>query len=74
VHQAIVDLNTYRRPDLTVMDATIGLADFHLGGRTCDPPVNKIVAGLDPVEVDRTAAELLGIDWGEIQHLTKLIN
>lgn len=69
MHQAIVDLNTYRCPDLTVMDATIGLADFHLGGRTCDPPVNKIVAGPDPVAVDRTAAKLLGIDWEKIPHL-----
>lgn len=69
MHQAIIDLNRYRQPDMTLMDATVGLADFHLGGRKCHPPVNMLLAGFDPVEVDREAAMLLGIDWGRIPHL-----
>ncbi|MCJ7772651.1 MAG: DUF362 domain-containing protein [Desulfobacterales bacterium] len=69
MHQAIMDLNRYRQPDLTLLDATIGLADFHLGGKHCHPPVNKLIAGFDPVEVDREAAGLLGIDWKRIPHL-----
>jgi uncharacterized protein (DUF362 family) len=73
MHEAIVDLNRYRRPDLTVLDATIGMPEYHLGGRQCDPPVNRIVAGWDPVEVDRTAAELLGFDWKKIPHLKEKI-
>lgn len=67
--KAIVELNRYRQPDFTVMDATVGLADFHLGGACCDPPVNRILAGADARELDREAARLLGMDWQEIGYL-----
>ncbi len=66
---AICELNRYRSPDFTVMDATIGLADFHLGGARCDPPVNCILAGTDARAVDRQAAALLGLDWRRVGHL-----
>lgn len=66
---SITDLNRYRIPDLTLMDASIGLADYHLGGRHCDPPVGKLVAGFDPYAVDREAARLLGMDWRSVGHL-----
>jgi len=69
MQQAIVDLNRYRSPDLSVMDASIGLSDYHLGGRHCSPPIGKIIAGFDPVAVDRKAAGLLGLDWSTIPHL-----
>ena len=69
LQQAIIDLNQYRSPDLSLMDASIGLADFHLGGRHCSPPVKKIIAGFSPLEVDRQAAVLLGLDWEKIPHL-----
>lgn len=69
MQQSIIDLNTYRTPDLSILDASVGLADFHLGGSTCSPPVNKIVAGYNPVEVDREAAKLLGLKWQRIGHL-----
>ena len=69
MHESIVDLNRYRTPDLTLLDATIGLAEYHLGGAHCDPPVNRIVAGFDPVAVDRLAAQLLGFNWKKIPHL-----
>lgn len=67
--QAIVELNRYRSPDFTVLDATVGLADFHLGGAHCKPPVNRILAGADARAVDRSAAGLLGIDWHAVGHL-----
>lgn len=69
MQESIIELNRYRTPDFTVMDATIGLAEYHLGGARCNPPVNKLIAGFDSVEVDRTAAELLGFDWHKIPHL-----
>jgi uncharacterized protein (DUF362 family) len=69
LQQAIRELNRYRTPDLTLMDATIGLAEYHLGGARCEPPVNRLVAGFDPVAVDREAARLLGLDWRDIPHL-----
>ena len=70
MHQSISDLCRYIKPDLTVMDATVGLADFHLGGAHCSPPINRIIAGFDAFEVDRCGAEHLGYDWREIPHLT----
>ncbi len=66
---SIRDINRYRTPDLSLMDASIGLADYHLGGRQCDPPVEKLIAGFDPVAVDREAARLLGLNWRGIPHL-----
>jgi uncharacterized protein (DUF362 family) len=70
MQQSIIDLNQYRTPDLTLLDATVGMPDFHLGGRTCDPPVNKLIAGYNPVAVDRNAANLLDINWKNIKHLS----
>ncbi len=70
LHEAITDLNTYRSPDLSLMDASVGLADFHLGGRQCSPPAGKLIAGFDPLETDREAANLLGIDWKTVPHLS----
>ncbi len=69
MHQSIIDLNKYRTPDLSLMDATVGMPDFHLGGAHCDPPLNKLIAGFDPLEVDRSSAELLGLQWRKIPHL-----
>ncbi len=69
IHQSIIDLNRYRTPDLTILDASVGMAEYHLGGPQCEPPVNKIIAGFNPVEVDRKAAELLGFNWKSIPHL-----
>lgn len=74
VHNAILELNRYRTSDLAVMDASVGLADFHLGGPACDPPVGRIIAGFDPLEVDRAAAGLLNLDWRTIGHLNHAPN
>ncbi len=70
MHESIVELNRYVTPDLTVLDASVGLAEFHLGGAECDPPVRKLLGGRDPLAVDRHAAELLGLDWRSIPHLS----
>lgn len=67
--EAIVALNRYRSPDFTVMDATVGLADFHLGGACCNPPANRILASGDARALDRAAADLLGINWQDVGHL-----
>ena len=69
LHQAIRDLNRYVTPHLTLMDASVGLTTYHLGGPKCDPPINRILAGTDPLALDREAAGLLGFDWRDIAHL-----
>lgn len=66
---SIFELNRYRQPDLAFIDATIGLADYHLGGPTCEPPPNKLLAGFDPVAVDAAGSELLGIPWQQVGHI-----
>jgi len=72
LERAIKELNRYRNPDLTLMDASIGLSQSHLGGPECDPPLGKLLAGFDPYDLDRKAAKLLGFDWHDIGHLAEV--
>jgi uncharacterized protein (DUF362 family) len=67
--EAIFDLNRYRTPDFTVIDAAVGMAKAHLWGPTCSPPVRKIVASYDPVAVDACGTALLGKSWKDIGHI-----
>ncbi len=45
MQQSIIDLNRYLLPDLTLMDASVGLSKYHLGGPECDPRINRLLAG-----------------------------
>jgi uncharacterized protein (DUF362 family) len=45
------------------------MAEAHLWGPHCDPPVDKILAGFDPVAIDAAGADLLGFDWRSIDHI-----
>ncbi len=72
IHEAVADLNRYCCPDFTVLDATVGMAEAHLWGATCNPPVNKLLAGFDPVAIDSYGAGLLGKDWRKIGHLAEV--
>lgn len=69
IQESIIDLNTYIAPHLSIMDCSIGMAEFHMGGPHCDPPVNKIIAGYNPWEVDKEAAAMLGVNWRDIKHI-----
>ncbi len=69
MQQSIRDLNRYIMPHLTVIDASVGLSDYHLGGRRCDPAPRKILAGFDASAIDIRAAELLGLDARRIAHI-----
>jgi len=69
IHAAIFDLNRYRTPDLTLLDASVGMAQAHLRGPTCNPPVNRLAASTDPVAIDSYGATLLGRDWRTIDHI-----
>lgn len=71
IQESILDLSRYRRPDLTLIDASIGMPDGHLSGRTCEPPINRIIASVDPVAADKRGCELLGIDWRKIRHIAE---
>lgn len=67
--EAVFDLNRYRSPDFTIIDAAVGMARAHLWGPTCSPPVNKIIAAYDPVAVDAHGTSLLKKSWKDIGHL-----
>ena len=69
MQESIIDLNKYLVPNLSVIDCSVGMAEHHLRGPHCDPPVNKIIAGYDPWAVDREAAGLLGLNWNDIKHI-----
>jgi len=69
MHRSVFELNRYRKPDLALVDASVGLAEQHLGGPTCDPPVKKFLAGFDPVAVDAVGAALLGVRWQDVGYL-----
>ncbi len=69
IHEAIFDLNRYRTPDFTLLDASIGMAEAHLRGAHCDPPVNRLAACHDPVAIDAYGATLLGRDWRDVGYI-----
>jgi uncharacterized protein (DUF362 family) len=69
IQEAVFELNRYRTPDFTLLDATIGMQKAHLWGPTCDPPPNRLAAAFDPVAIDSYGCGLLGIKWNTIGHL-----
>ncbi|MFP4168738.1 MAG: DUF362 domain-containing protein [Desulfonatronovibrionaceae bacterium] len=69
MHRSVFELNLYRAPDLSIIDASVGMDEYHLGGAICAPPVNRIVAGFDPVTVDACGTGLLGRSWKDIPHI-----
>ncbi len=69
IDEAIFDLNQYRTPDFTILDATVGMQEAHLRGPHCNPPHMTLAASSDPVAIDAYGARLLGRDWREIGYI-----
>jgi uncharacterized protein (DUF362 family) len=69
MHRSIFEMNLYRTPDLTILDGSVGLACHHLGGPECSPHVGKLIGGFDPVAVDAYGAELLDVEWRNVEHI-----
>jgi len=72
IQEAVADLNRYRTPDFTVLDATVGMSKAHLWGPTCNPPVNILAAAYDPVAIDAYGTALLKRRWQDIGHIRSL--
>ncbi|MBU0674788.1 MAG: DUF362 domain-containing protein [Proteobacteria bacterium] len=70
IQEAVLDLNRYRTPDFTILDATVGMQEAHLWGPTCEPPHRKLAASTDPVAIDVYGAGLLKRDWQRIDYLS----
>ena len=68
VDDSIVDVCLYRKPDLSVVDASVALQGGHLSGQK--KHIGLILAGFDPVAVDAVGSQLLGHDPGWIHYLT----
>jgi len=69
MQESVFDLNCYRTPDFTLLDASVGMSQAHLWGPHCDPPVARLAASADPVAIDMYGCELLGKDWRQIDHI-----
>jgi uncharacterized protein (DUF362 family) len=65
---SVVDVCTYKKPDLSVVDANVALTGGHLAGKK--KHVGLILAGFDPVAVDAVGSQLLGHDPGWVHYLT----
>ncbi len=64
--ESIVDINSYKRPDLAVIDGRLGL-DSELGGRTREYGV--MIFSEDPVAADAIGAKLLERNPFRVKHL-----
>ncbi|MCK5204983.1 MAG: DUF362 domain-containing protein, partial [Desulfobacterales bacterium] len=65
---AIADMASVLRPDLSIIDGTIGMEG--LGPSAGTPkPLGVVVVGVDAFAADSVACELMGISAGDIPHL-----
>jgi uncharacterized protein (DUF362 family) len=69
VNKSIRDLNLYRPSDFVLVDATIGQVGNEVHGRAKDPPIGKLIAGVDNLEVDKYCAPLIGVDVDKVEYL-----
>jgi len=65
---SVVDVCLYKKPDLSVVDASVALTGGHLAGKK--KAINLILAGFDPVAVDAVGSQLLGHEPGWVHYLT----
>ena len=69
MQESIIELNRYRMADLSIVDGSVGMAQSHLGGPSCDPPVNRVFGGYDAVRVDHACAGFLGLRVEDVAHI-----
>ncbi len=69
--KVIHDINKTLPPDVTVIDAFVGLkTKSHIGPVAGSPiPLNTVIASTDPVAADATGARILDIDPMQIDHI-----
>ena len=67
LHEPIARLNRVLKPGFILADAICGDLDFEEGGNPV--PMNRLVAGLDPVLLDAYACRLMGFDPSEIAYI-----
>ena len=65
--KSVVDICSYKKPDLSVVDASVALKGMHLAGR--EENIGLILAGFDPVAVDTVGSKLLGHNPKKLEYL-----
>jgi len=68
--QCIAELAAFRRPHLTIVDATRGITNNGPTGPGTIREWNQVIFGVDPVAVDTCAATLFGVEPTEIRYIT----
>jgi uncharacterized protein (DUF362 family) len=66
--KSVVDVCLYKKPDLSIVDASVALTGMHLSGR--HKKLGVILAGYDPVAIDTIGSELLGHNPKQLDFLT----
>jgi uncharacterized protein (DUF362 family) len=69
MQEAVFDLNRYRAPDFSVLDATVGMSEAHLWGPICEPQPNIVAFCADPVAIDAFGASLLRKNPSSVGHI-----
>jgi uncharacterized protein (DUF362 family) len=70
LEESILDVAAAVRPELAIVDGIMGMqGDGPIKGDPVD--VGVIIAGMDPVAVDSTAARLMGIDPDRVSYLAE---
>ena len=73
LHHTIVDLLRYIKPDFTIVDANVILAHGSMPAECLIKKyailLDRLIAGVDAVAVDRVAFELTGYSQTQIEHL-----
>ena len=66
--KSVVDVCLYKKPDLSIVDASVALKGMHLAGTKKN--IGLILAGFDPVAVDTVGSKLLGHSPEHLEYLT----
>ena len=66
--KSVVDICLYKKPDLSVVDASVALKGMHLAGTHLK--LNLVLASFDPVAVDTIGSKLLGHNPKKLRYLT----
>ncbi|TKJ23555.1 MAG: hypothetical protein CEE43_02530 [Promethearchaeota archaeon Loki_b32] len=69
IHKKITDLVSVLRPKMKfqIIDAIIESDGWELGGKPIQ--MDLIIAGEDPVAVDRVGSEIIGFGWDKVKYL-----
>lgn len=65
--KSVVDVCLYKKPGLSIVDASVALKGSHLSGK--QKKIGLILASFDPVAVDALGSELLGHEPNRLQYL-----